>query len=140
MDELRDRLRANGVFFRVVKNNLAKRAVEGTSMESLTEHLSGPTALALADDPVTAAKTLTEFARDHVELEIKAGVLEGKALDAQSLESLAKLPDRQGLLTQVAVGLNAPIVKLARSLNEVPARFARALAAVRDQREQGGAT
>jgi len=139
MNDLRSRLRESGVFFRVVKNNLAKRAVEGTDMEPLTEHLQGPTGLALADDPVAAAKVLTEFAKDHDDLEIKVGVLDGKALDAGELESLAKLPGRQELITQVAVGLNAPIVKLARSLHEVPARFARALAAVRDQKDQGEA-
>lgn len=134
MTDLRAQLRENGVFFQVVKNNLVKRAVEGTDLEPLTEHLKGPTALALAEDPVAAAKVLSEFAKDHGDLEIKAGVLDGKALEATEISALAKLPSREQLLTQLAVGLNAPATKLARSLNAVPAKFARALAAVRDQK------
>jgi large subunit ribosomal protein L10 len=134
MTDLRAQLRENGVFFQVVKNNLVKRAVEGTDLEPLTEHLKGPTALALAEDPVAAAKVLSEFAKDHDDLEIKVGVLSGKEMAAADVEALAKLPSREQLLTQLAVGLNAPATKLARSLNAVPAKFARALAAVRDQK------
>ena len=134
MTDLRAQLRDNGVFFQVVKNNLVKRAVEGTDLEHLTEHLKGPTALALAEDPVAAAKVLSEFAKNHEDLEIRAGVLNGKALDAAEIDSLAQLPGRHELLTQLAVALNAPATKLARSLNDVPARFARSLAAVRDQK------
>ena len=136
MNDLRTQLREQGVFFQVVKNNLAKRAVEGTEFEPLSEHLKGPTAVALAEDPVAAAKVFSEFAKDHGDLEIKAGVLSGKPLSPAELEALAKLPGRDQLLTQLAVGLNAPIVKLARSLNAVPASFARALAAVRDQKAE----
>ncbi|KPV40945.1 hypothetical protein AN478_03135 [Thiohalorhabdus denitrificans] len=132
--DLRAQLTASGVFFKVVKNNLAKRAVEGTDMEPLTEHFSGPTAMALSEDPVAAAKILTEFAKDHEDLEIKVGVLQGKSMSQQDLVALAQLPDRHTLLTQLAVGLNAPATKLARSLNAVPAKFARALAEVRDQK------
>ncbi len=139
MNDLRTQLREQGVFFRVVKNNLAKRAVEGTDFESLAEHLQGPTAVALAEDPVSVAKVFTEFAKDHDDLQIKAGVLSGKALSAPELEALARLPGREQLLTQLAVGLNAPMVKLARTLQAVPASFARALAAVRDQKQQAGA-
>ncbi|MFA9459631.1 50S ribosomal protein L10 [Thiohalorhabdus methylotrophus] len=131
---LRAELTENGVYFKVVKNNLAKRAVDGTDLEPLAEHFSGPTAMALTEDPVAAAKVLTEFAKNHQDLEIKAGVLQGKTLSGQDLEALAQLPDRHTLLTQLAVGLNAPITKLARDLNAVPAKFARALAAVRDQK------
>ncbi|MEF8794522.1 50S ribosomal protein L10 [Thiohalorhabdus sp.] len=134
MTALRAQLRDNGVFFQVVKNNLVKRAVEGTDLEPLTEHLKGPTALALAEDPVAAAKVLSEFSKSHADLEIRVGVLNGKALDATEIDSLAQLPSRHELLTQLAVALNAPATKLARSLNEVPARFARSLAAVRDQK------
>lgn len=134
MTDLRAQLRDNDVFFQVVKNNLVKRAVEGTDLEPLAEHLKGPTALALAKDPVAAAKVLTEFAKNHEDLEIRAGVLNGKVLDAKEVDSLAQLPGRHELLTQLAVGLNAPATKLARSLNAIPASFARALAAVRDQK------
>ncbi|HKJ87901.1 MAG TPA: 50S ribosomal protein L10 [Gammaproteobacteria bacterium] len=134
--DLRAQLTESGVFFKVVKNNLAKRAVSGTDMEPLAEHLAGPTAIALAEDPVAAAKVLSEFAKDHENLEIKVGVLQGKSLSRQELLALAQLPDRHTLLTQLAVGLEAPIVKLARDLNAVPAKFARALAAVRDQKSE----
>jgi large subunit ribosomal protein L10 len=134
MTDLRAQLRESGVFFQVVKNNLVKRAVEGTDLEPLTEHLKGPTALALAEDPVAAAKVLSEFAKDHDDLEIKVGVLSGKEMAPAEVAALAKLPSREQLLTQLAVGLNAPATKLARSLNAVPAKFARALAAVRDQK------
>jgi large subunit ribosomal protein L10 len=134
MNTLRSRLREQGVFFQVVKNNLARRAFEGTDFEPLSDSLKGPSAVALSEDPVGAAKVLTEFAKDNEALELKAGVLQGKAMAPADLEALAKLPSREELITKVAVGLNAPIVKLARSLNEVPASFARALAAVRDQK------
>lgn len=135
MNTLRSELRSKGVFFQVVKNNLAQRAFEGTDFELMADQLNGPTAIALAEEPVGAAKALTEFAKQNPALELKAGVLQGQVMAAADLDALAKMPSREELITKVAVGLNAPIVKLARGLNEVPASAARALAAVREKKD-----
>ncbi len=134
VNDLRMQLKQQGIYFRVTKNSVARRAVQGTEMESLNEHFRGPTALALSDDPVSTAKVLTEFARHHKALQLKVGMLQGKPLSEQELESLAKLPSREQLLTQLAVACKAPIVKAVRTLNELPTQLARAVAAVRDER------
>ena len=137
-NELRSRLRESGVYFRVVKNNLAMRAVQDTDMAELESHFVGPTAMALSEDPVAAAKVLSEFAKDHEDLELKVGAMKGELLSVEQIHELAKLPSREQLLTNLAVGLKQPITKMARSLNEVPAKFVRAVAAVRDQKQEQG--
>ena len=117
ISELRKRCRESGVTFRVVKNTLVERAVEGTEMEGLKEHFDGPTAVAFSDDMTAPAKVLQEFSKEFGKLEVKAGFVDGPVIDQGGVKTLADLPGREQLLGMVAAGFQAPIVGLARSLN-----------------------
>ena len=130
--QLRARARKSGLYLRVLKNTLARRAVKGTPFEKLTEQMSGPLMYGIAADPVAGAKVLSEFAKDNELFVIKAGAMPNAVMSAKDIKALALLPSREELLAKLAGTLQAPIVKLVRTLNEVPARFARTLAAVRD--------
>ena len=104
-------------------------------MEGLDGYLAGPTALAFSyEDPVAAAKILTEFAREHANLEIKAGVVEGKVVDQAGVEALAKLPSREVLLAQVAYGFMSPVTGFVTALSGIIRGLAYALEAVRQQK------
>lgn len=135
MTNLRRAARDAGVYLRVVKNTLVRRAVKGSDFECLDEHLKGPLALAASADPVAVAKVLSTFAKDHELLAIKAGAMSGKQLSMEEIQALAKLPGREELLAKLVGTLQAPVTKFVRTLNEVPARFVRTLAAVRDAKE-----
>lgn len=139
MTELRKKARGSGVYLRVLKNTLARRAVAGTPFKGLTEKMVGPLAYGISSDPVAAAKVLQEFARDHDKFVIKAGAMPNVVLSAREVVELAKLPNRQELLAKLVATLQAPIAKFVRTLNEVPGKFARTLAAVRDQKQQQAA-
>jgi large subunit ribosomal protein L10 len=139
MTELRKKARGSGVYLRVLKNTLARRAVAGTPFKGLTEKMVGPLAYGISSDPVAAAKVLQEFARDHDKFVIKAGAMPNLVLSAREVADLAKLPSRQELLAKLVATLQAPIAKFVRTLNEVPSKFARTLAAVRDQKQQQAA-
>ena len=117
ISELRRRCRESGVRFRVVKNTLISRAVQGTEMEGLDEYFEGPTAVAFSDDMVAPAKVLKEFFKDYEKLEIKAGFVDGQVIDRAGVQTLADLPGREQLLTQFATGINAPLSMFARVLN-----------------------
>jgi large subunit ribosomal protein L10 len=132
MTELRGKARQAQIYVRVVKNSLTRRAIEGSSYECLRDQLSGPLALAISKDPVAVAKLLAEFAKDNESLKIRAGAMGGKLMSIEQVEALAKLPSREQLLATLAGTLQAPIAKFVRTLNEVPSKFVRALAAVRD--------
>ena len=136
MTELRKKARGSGVYLRVLKNTLARRAVAGTPFKDLTEKMVGPLAYGISSDPVAAAKVLQEFARDHDKFVIKAGAMPNLVLSAREVVELAKMPGRQELLAKLVATLQAPIAKFARTLNEVPGKFARTLAAVRDQTQK----
>ncbi|HON00058.1 MAG TPA: 50S ribosomal protein L10 [Acidobacteriota bacterium] len=115
--ELRRQVRRSGGNYRVVKNTLAIRALEGTSAEPLKDRFTGPTAVAYADeDPVALAKVLKEFMKNHPGLGFKAGVLEGTVLDEKGVESLSDLASREELLAKLLFLLNAPLQRLARGL------------------------
>ncbi len=135
MTELRRKAREAGVFLRVVKNTLAKRAVEGSMFECLADHMVGPLAFAASTDPAAVAKVLDEFAKDNDKLVIKAGAMGGVMMSHEQLKALAKLPSRDELLALLLATMNAPMEKFVRTLNEVPASFVRTLAAIRDARE-----
>lgn len=135
MTELRARARNAGVYLRVFKNTLARRAVADTPFSGLADQMVGPLAYGISTDPMAAAKVLHEFARGNDKLVIKAGAMAGHVMTPQEVVSLASLPSREALLGQLATTLQAPIAQFARLLNEVPARFARTLAAIRDQKE-----
>ena len=129
---LRAKARKSGLYLRVLKNTLARRAVKGTPFEKLAEQMSGPLIYGIAQDPVAGAKVLQDFAKDHEQLVIKGGALPGSLISVKEVKALASLPGREELLAKLLGTMQAPIAKLARTLNEVPGRFVRTLAAVRD--------
>ena len=137
MTELRKSARDNNVYLRVVRNTLLKRAVDDTEFECIKEVLVGPTIIALSqEDPGAAARVLKDFAKENDEFEIKALSIGGKLLEASDIDVLAKLPTYdQGVSMLMSVML-APVTKLARTFNEVPSKVTRAVAAVRDQKEE----
>jgi large subunit ribosomal protein L10 len=130
--QLRAKARKSGLYLRVLKNTLARRAVKGTPFEKLTEQMSGPLMYGIAADPVAGAKVLSEFAKDNELFVIKAGAMPNAVMSARDIKALALLPSREELLAKLMGTMQAPIAKLVRTMNEVPARFARTLAAVRD--------
>ena len=139
MTELRRRARGVGVYLRVLKNTLARRAVAETPFKGLTEKMVGPLAYGISSDPVAVAKVLQEFAKDNEKFVIKAGAMPNVVMSAREVAELAKMPSRQELLTKLVATMQAPIAKFVRTLNEVPGRFVRTLAAVRDQKEKQAA-
>ena len=139
MTELRSKARASGVYMRVIRNTLAKRAVEGTEYACLKEALVGPTLVAFSqEDPGAAARLLKEYAKNFEKLEIKALSIGGALLGVDQLDRVATLPTRDEALALLMAVMQAPISKLARTLNEVPAKLVRTLAAIRDQKEAAG--
>jgi len=136
MTALRKQAREQGVYLRVVRNTLAKRAVAGTEFECVNDVLVGPTILAFSlEDPGAAARLLKDFAKDNNAFEIKALSVGGELLGADQIDRLATLPTRDQALAMLAGVIKAPIVKLARTFNEFPAKITRAVAAVRDQKK-----
>ncbi len=135
MTRLRGRAREAGVYLRVVKNTLARRAVQGTDFECLNDHLAGPLAMATSTDPVAVAKVLSEFAKENEHLNITVGAMSGNLISTEDIEALAKLPSREELLARLMGTLQAPLQKFVRTLNEVPGKFVRTLAAVRDSKQ-----
>lgn len=135
MTELRKQARAQGVYLKVVRNTLARIAVRGTEFECLHDALVGPTILALSvEDPGAAARLFKEYAKTNDKLEVKALAVGGIAYGAADIDRLASLPTREQALGMLAGILQAPVTKLARTLNEMPSQIARALAAVKDQK------
>lgn len=136
---LRAKARSSGVSLKVLRNSLARRAVKGTPFEMLGDQLYGPLMYGFAIDPVAGAKVLSEFAKENEPFVIKAGAMPNTLMSAKDIDVLAKLPGRQELLAMLVGTMQAPIVKLVRTMNEVPGKFVRALAAVRDQKEAAAA-
>ncbi len=132
---LRKKARESGVYLRVLKNSLARRAVVGTPFEALSSKLTGPLIYGISADPVNAAKVLSAFAKDNDKLVIKAGALPNSVLDVNGVKALATMPSREELLSKLLGTMQAPIAKFVRTLNEVPTKFVRGLAAVRDQKQ-----
>ena len=132
---LRKTAREQGVYLRVLKNSLARRAVAGTPFEALSAKLTGPLIYGISADPVNAAKVLSAFAKDNDKLVIKAGSLPNSVLDANGIKALATMPSRDELLSKLLGTMQAPIAQFVRTLNEVPTKFVRGLAAVRDQKQ-----
>ncbi|MEJ5211087.1 MAG: 50S ribosomal protein L10 [Burkholderiales bacterium] len=135
MTALRAQARKAGVYFRVLKNTLARRAVADTPFAPLAEKMVGPLAFAISADPVAAAKVLNEFAKGNEKLVIKGGAMPNTVMGPQEVASLAALPSREELLAKLLGTMQAPIAQFVRTLNEVPARFVRTLAAVRDSKQ-----
>jgi len=130
--QLRARARKSGLYLRVLKNTLARRAVQGTPFEKLADRMVGPLMYGIASDPVAGAKVLSEFARENELFVIRGGAMPNAVMSDKDVKALALLPGREELLAKLAGTLQAPLVRLVRTLNEVPGRFVRTLAAVRD--------
>lgn len=114
---LRDRIRESQGGYAVVKNTLALRAAEGTPLDSVRDHFSGPTAIAYtAEDPVALAKTLRDFVKTQEGMDFKVGVLDGKVLSKAQVAELADLPSREELLAKLLFLLNAPLTRLVTAL------------------------
>lgn len=135
MTALRRCARKSDIYVRVVKNTLVRRAVKGSQFEGLSDHLTGPLAFTAGKDPAALAKLLTEFAKDNEKFRITAGSMQGKLMSKVEMEALAKLPSREILLAMLMGTMLAPVQKFVQTLNEVPAKFVRTLAAVRDQKQ-----
>ena len=133
---LRRQARESGVYLRVLKNTLVRRAVQGTPYEKLSDQMVGPLIYGIAPDPVAAAKLLAGFAKGNEQLVIKAGAMPDSVMDANGVQALATMPSRPELLAMLLGTMQAPIATFVRTLNEVPTKFVRGLAAVRDKSEQ----
>jgi len=137
--QLRAKARSSGLYLRVLKNSLARRAVQGTPFEKLSGELTGPLMYGISRDPVAGAKVLAEFAKDNESFVIKAGAMPNALMSAKDVKALALLPSRDELLAKLMGTMQAPVAQLVRTMNEVPGKFVRTLAALRDQREKTAA-
>ena len=135
--QFRSRLRKQGVEYVVVKNTLAQRALTGLELPDIAAYFAGPTGLVIGrSDAVAAAKVITDFAKEFGDRPaIKVGVVDGKPFDADQVKKLADMPPREVLLAQIAGGLQAPMARLAGGMSQLLAGFARAVDALRQQRE-----
>jgi large subunit ribosomal protein L10 len=136
MTKLRAKARSSGVYFRVLKNSLVRRAVADTPFAQLAEQMIGPLAFAISADPVAAAKVLNDFAKGNEHFVIKGGAMPNVVMGPKEVGSLANLPSRDELLAKLMGTMQAPVTKFVQTLNEVPSRFVRTLAAVRDKQQQ----
>ena len=134
MTLLRAEARKSGVFLRVLKNTLVRRAVEGTPFSALANDMVGPLVFGISTDPVAAAKVMNNFAKANDKFVIKSGAMPNQVMNAAGVQALASLPSREELLAKLLGTMQAPITKFVQTLNEVPSKFVRGLAAVRDQK------
>ena len=136
MTLLRKQAREGGVYLKVVRNTLARRAVEGTEYECLKEALIGPAVLAFSrEDPGAAARLFRDFTKENKELEVKALSIGGQLLGTEQLDVLARMPDLNQARAMLMSVMIAPVTRLTRTLNEFPARITRVVAAVADQKK-----
>jgi large subunit ribosomal protein L10 len=135
MTDLRAKARGSGVYVRVVKNTLARKAIAGTSFEPIGPKLKGPLVLAFSkDDPGAAARVLKDFAKTHDKLVPTLVSLGGQVLSGKDIEKVANLPTREQALSMLMGVMKAPIQKLVGTLAASPSKLVRTLAAVRDQK------
>jgi len=139
MTDLRKKARSSGVYLRVLKNTLVRRAVADTPFSGLSDKMVGPLAYGISADPVAVAKVLHEFSRENDKLVIKGGAMPNVVMTPKQVGDLARMPSRQELLAMLLGTMQAPVAKLARTLNEVPGKFVRTLAAVHDQKQKTAA-
>ena len=139
MTKLRKEARQQGVYLRVLKNTLAKRCINESSFADIAPKMVGPLVYAISDDPVAAAKVLVKFGKEEDKLVVTAGAMPGQLLDVDGVKALATMPSREELLAKLMGTMQAPVATFVRTLNEVPSKFVRGLAAVRDQKESHGA-
>jgi large subunit ribosomal protein L10 len=139
MTQLRVNARNGGVYLRVLKNTLAKLAVKDTPFEGLSGDMVGPLVYGISDDPVAAAKVLSDFSKSNDKCVIKVGAMQNQVMSAADVSVLAKMPSREELLAKLLGTMQAPIAKFVRTLNEVPTKFVRGVSAVRDLKEKEAA-
>ena len=134
MTNLRVQARKSGVYLRVLKNTLVRRAVDGTPFAGLADQMSGPLVYGISADPVAAAKVMNDFAKSNDMFVLKGGAMPNQVMNAAGVQALASMPSREELLAKLLGTMHAPISKFVQTLNEVPTKFVRGLAAVRDQK------
>ncbi len=131
---LRKKLRAAGIEYKVVKNNLFRLALKRSGLVAVDEHLKGPTAVAfMSEDISAAAKILKEFKKEFAEFNIRAGVMENVVYDAAQVDMIADLPSKEVVLSQVMMMINAPLTRVATGINQVMAALARGINAVAEK-------
>jgi large subunit ribosomal protein L10 len=136
LTKLRVEARKAGVYVRVVKNSLARRALEDTDFACMQEGLTGPLILAFSqEDPGAAARVAEAFAKEHDKYQVRLVAVGGKLLEPSQLGDLAKMPTREQALSMLMAVMKAPVQKLAATINEVPGKLVRTLAAIRDAKE-----
>lgn len=136
MTELRQTAREAGVYLRVVRNTLARRALENTKFECMREGMVGPLLLAFShEEPGSAAKIIRDFSRKNDKLVVKLIALDGRLLQPSDLEALASLPGRDEAISMLMGVMKAPISKFVRTLAEPHAKLVRTIAAVRDKKQ-----
>ncbi len=136
MTQLRADARKSGVYVRVVRNTLAKRALEGTDFDCLKPFLQGPLFIAFSHDaPGIAARVVKDFAKDHDKLEVKALSLGGKLIDAKDIDRVAKLPTKDEAISILMSVMKAPITKFVQTLAAPHTKMVRTVAAIRDQKQ-----
>jgi large subunit ribosomal protein L10 len=132
---LRKQARDSGVYIKVLKNTLVRRAVADTPFSGLAGKMSGPLMYGMGPDPVAVAKVLNDFAKGNDKFVILAGGMPNSVMSAKDVSALASLPSREQLIAMLMGTMQAPIAKFVQTLNEVPAKFVRTLAAVRDSKQ-----
>ena len=136
MTSLRVKARESDVYLRVVKNTLARRAFEGTDFECMSDGMVGPMVLAFSqEDPGSAARVISDFAKENDKLVAKLVSIGGELLEAGDIKRLASMPTKDQAISMLMSVMNAPVEKLARTLNEVPSKLVRVIAAVRDEKD-----
>lgn len=136
LTKLRVEARQAGVYVRVVKNTLARRALEDTDFACMRDGLTGPLILAFSqDDPGAAARVAEAFAKEHDKFQVRVIALGGKLLDPSELGNLAKMPTYDQAISMLMATMKAPVQKLAATINEVPGKLVRTIAAIRDAKE-----
>jgi large subunit ribosomal protein L10 len=138
MTTLRAQARSQSVYLRVVKNSLAKRALQGTDFECMSPALVGPLVLAFSqEDPGAAARVIKDFSKQNDKLVVKLVSIGGKLLDASDINRLANMPTKEQAISMLMSVMQAPITKLVRTLAEPHTKLVRTVAAVRDQKQAG---
>jgi large subunit ribosomal protein L10 len=133
LTKLRASARKEGVYLRVLKNTLVRRAFADTPFAGLSDQMVGPLAYGMSKDPVAAAKVMHEFAKTNDKFVVKAGAMPNFIMSPKDVGNLASMPSRDELLSKLMGTMQAPITQFVRTLNEVPTKFVRGLAAVRDK-------
>jgi large subunit ribosomal protein L10 len=138
MTSLRAKARESSVYMRVVKNTLARRALEGTDFECMTQSLTGPLVLAFSqEDPGAAARVISDFSKENDKLVVKLVSIGGKLLAPGDIKRLADMPTKEQAISMLMSVMKAPIEKFVRTLNEPHAKLVRTVAAIRDQKQAG---